>query len=102
MPKALPTLDKWMQNVVETGLACESCGAEFTAAHGKPVLCATCGRETVLQATKLVRLARPEVERVLALLGKSLAIHEERTRVAHANEARKRRTIKQARQERAE
>lgn len=78
----LPSVDAYTARCVESGLVCLSCGHEFVQPHGYTVACAYC-------FPKLTMAERQDIK---------LATYEEKNRVAHANEARRRRTIKEARQ----
>lgn len=84
----LPAIDRYAERAMESGLVCSGCGCEFTKPHGHPVVCWTCGRETMIEA--------------LALRGLRIATRHEVNRNAHRERAVKVRSVKQARLERAQ
>ena len=83
---AQPTVDAAAQRFVDNGAFCAECSAAFVKPHGHKVVCDYCARRMTTQE--------------MADAGVRVATHEELNKAAHAELARERRTIKQARQER--
>lgn len=84
---ALPSIDAYAARVIETGLACAECGHGFLRPHGYKVNCEYC--------------ARRKTTAQMAEEGVRVATEKETNREAHAELARQRRTVKEARLERA-